>query len=123
MQQEVYPRRWLLEDEEQARECSRSIRLIRSGPFFERNQKPPMEASWGKYIRNLNKKLGEEIQQKDKQLYRNASSKRRGEDTRRRSRAKDQKEKEIFLAGKRKQDRVQVQRSRWKKKHGKLSAL
>src|SRR3989338_1199419 len=123
MQQEVYPGLWILEDEKHSRNSNRSFGPIRGRALFGRNQKPYVETSWDKNIRNISKELGKEVQQENNQLYRDTSSRSKGKNTRRRGRVLGEWQENIFLAGKRKQNRLQVQRSRRKKKHGKLPAL
>src|SRR3989338_5630096 len=123
MQQEVYARQRVLEDEKHPRNSYRSIRPLRAGIFPGRNIRAPMETPCNKDISNGSKALGCQLWQKNTPLRRNASCKGERENTRRRSGVKGKRKKDMLLAGKGKQNRVQVLRSCRKKEHGKLPAL
>src|SRR3989338_773113 len=123
MRNKVYTRQWFLEDEEYSRNYHRSIRPIRTGIFFERSSSTLMETPRNKYHCASNKVLGYQVQQKNMQLHRNASSSSKRENTRRRSRVLGEWQKNIFLAGKREQDRIQVLWSSRKTEHGELPTL
>src|SRR3989338_1672478 len=123
IQQEIYRRRWLLEDEKLSRNYSRSHRPVRNRPFFGANQRTLMEPSFHKNFRDFHQELGEKIQQENRGLYKYAFAFGKRKNPRRRSGNEDKKEKKIFLACKRIQSRVQVLWTCWQKKHGKLPIL
>ena len=123
VQYEVYRRQRLLEDEEHARNNNRSNRLVRSRSLFGRNQRAFMETSFHKNIRNLHKKLGEEVQQDNRELHNNTFTEGEKKNSQRRSRDESEWKENILLACERIRNRIQVLRSRREKKHGELPTL